>query len=211
MEFTILHLFLLFPFALSSSSESVQSVESFERALEGLKSSDTRSMGSDTAGKEHFHPVRGDKGSDVGSLDKKVKGYFQQTNWCSALIQGLTTEKASTVFVTSNSLESVQSVESIELAEASDVKLDYYVHPVGSDDVGSLDKKVSYVFNKQIDYSNTYWSMQMSSVNMLLSPCLESWPIIFQEILRIISGLDLENRNLLQGRNTTQDIKGSFW
>ena len=104
MEFTILHLFLLFPFALSSSSESVQSVESFERALEGLKSSDTRSMGSDTAGKEHFHPVRGDKGSDVGSLDKKV----------------------------------------------------------------------TYVFNKQIDYSNTYWGMQMSSVNMLLSPCLES-------------------------------------
>ena len=75
MEFTILHLFLLFPFALSSkqasSSESVQSVESFERALEGLKSSDGRLMGSVSAGEEH--PVRADKGSDVGSLDKKVR------------------------------------------------------------------------------------------------------------------------------------------
>ena len=58
MEFTILHLFLLFPFALSSSSESVQSVESFERALEGLKSSDGRLMGSVSAGEEHVHPVR---------------------------------------------------------------------------------------------------------------------------------------------------------
>ena len=58
--------------------------------------------------------------------------------------------------------------------EASDVKLDYYVHPVSSDDVGSLDKKVSCIFNKQIDYSKTYWGMQMSNVDMLLSPCLES-------------------------------------
>ena len=99
MTFTILHLFLLFPFALSSSSESVQSVESFERALEGLKSSDGRLMGSVSAGEEHVH-----KGSDVGSLDKKV----------------------------------------------------------------------SFIFNKQIAYSNIYWGMQMSSVNMLLSPCLES-------------------------------------
>ena len=73
MEFTILHLFLLFPFALSSSSESVQSVESFERALEGLKSSDGRLMG-----EEHVHPVRADKGSDVGSLNKKVSAIFNK-------------------------------------------------------------------------------------------------------------------------------------
>ena len=61
MTFTILHLFFLFPFTLSSkqaSSESVQSVESFERALEGLKSSDGRLMGSVSAGEEHVHPVR---------------------------------------------------------------------------------------------------------------------------------------------------------
>ena len=78
MEFTILHLFLLFPFALSSSSESVRSVESFERDLEGLESSDGRSMVSDSAGKEHFHPARADKGSDVGSLDKKVRANFNK-------------------------------------------------------------------------------------------------------------------------------------
>ena len=77
MTFTILHLFLLFPFALSSSSESVQSVESFERALEGLKSSDGRMMGSVSAGEEHVHPVRADKGSDVGSLDKKVRAILK--------------------------------------------------------------------------------------------------------------------------------------
>ena len=75
MTFTILHLFFLFPFALSSkqaSSESVQSVESFERALEGLKSSDGRLMG-----EKHVHPVRADKGSDVGSLDKKVRAILK--------------------------------------------------------------------------------------------------------------------------------------
>ena len=81
MTFTILHLFFLFPFTLSSkqaSSESVQSVESFERALEGLKSSDGRLMGSVSAGEEHVHPVRADKGSDVGSLDKKVRAIFNK-------------------------------------------------------------------------------------------------------------------------------------